>query len=174
MCYHPYNIISYACILLCRSPYEQQSQEETAASSNSAEPMTGCRHYLFSAGSTSPSEDMSRTSSPLPLATPTSNSTAMHPNYPSVPHSVARTGHRDSVGLLYPETFGKRNSDSCSNTHQPFITDSSSTAQHTCVDFSSNCWSGGALSGSDSGSVNGLPPPTGSSCDSVDVEYTQL
>ena len=165
----------YICTHTCRSSSEEPGRKRSPAFTASSE-LTGHRHYRFCAGSASPSEDLLTTSSTR--ATPPS---ALQSNHLSISRGVGRTGHRNSVGSIDTETFGKRNGDCCVCTHHhrchalqkhpPYVVDSSYTEQHAYINHSSSSWSRGVDSNSNSNrsSVNVLP---GSSCDSLNTTTT--
>ena len=173
---HPQNT---ACT--CRSSSEEPSRKRSPASTVASElPSSGGqhRHYRFCAGSTSPEEESSTQS----RATPPSTNHLTTCNIMTSDSVTSRMGHRNSVGSIDTETFGKRNCDHhlCVHDHQlsgyhtsPFVMDSSYTEQHVECSIevnrsSTGCWSRGidSSSTSNSGSVNILP---GLSCDSLNI-----
>ena len=172
----------------CRSSSEEPNRKRSPASTASEQPLGGHRHHQFCAGSASPSEDLP-TKTQSPQATP-----------PSINHlstslgtGAGRAGHRNSVGSIDTETFGKRNCDGCSactyihhddhhhhqdqhhhhdshllGHHPPLVVDSSYSAEPTyCVNHSSSCWLHGAESSSGNSSRSGSVP--GLSCGSLDI-----
>ena len=136
----------------------------------------GHRRRRFCAGTASPSEE-------LPTTLQASSPSTLQPNHLSSSHGVGRTGHRNSVGSIDTDTFGKRNGDVCLHTlthhhhcHllQPSVMDSSYIAQHMYVNHSSTCsWSRGVDSNSNSNS-SGVHVLPGSSCDSLNTDTTLL
>ena len=173
----------------CRSFSEEPSRKRSPASTAPEESSGGHRHHQFCAGSASPSED-------LPTKTQSSRATP-----PSINHfstsldlgtGAGRAGHRNSVGSIDTETFGKRNCDGCLactrihhdhhhhqeqhhhhdgnplGHHPTLVVDSSYSAEPTyCVNHSSSCWSHGAESSSGNSSRSGSVP--GLSCGSLDI-----